>query len=388
MRLVLIKGRSQYGALRLHIDQLAAALDGLGHETAVIDLADGGSLAPLADALATPTDALFAFNGMACEIAASEAVRGLGLVYASLYLDHPVHHLNRLTLPIERQVLFFLDRSHLQFMAAWGARHDYAHLGFLPPGANTLAEPVDVSDAAFRARDIPLLFTGTYRGPPSPVWADWPESPAREIVAQTGARMAADPRLPLMEALRAVLSERRMTLSQDLIAALGPLLGAAQLYAEAHQRHAVLTALGEAGAPIEVHGVGWAELSARYPQVRHAGEGSFEETLRLLRRARIVLNINNGFVAGGHERVFTAMSAGAAVVSEASRYYAEAFEPGVEIETFAANRPAEAPARLAALMADEPRQAALARAGHARALAEHAWTARAGKIIAAIEAAR
>jgi hypothetical protein len=377
MRLVMIKGRSQYGSLRLHVDQLAAALNGLGHDTAIIDLAEGGSLSPLVDALRIPTDCLFAFNGMACEIAVQQAIRDLNLVYASVYVDHPVPPLSRLTLPIERQALFFLDRSHVQFMAAWGARYDYAHVGFLPPGANVLDEPVDTSEAAFAARDIPLLFTGTYRGAPTPMWAEWPDSPAREIVAATGLKMAADARLPIMDALRAVMAERRAALSADLLASLGPLLVAAQQYAEAHQRHVVLTALGEAGAPITVYGNGWEALSARYPSIRHAGEGSFEETLRLLRRTRVVLNINNGFVAGGHERVFTAMSAGAAVFSESSRYYAEAFQSGVE-----------APAKLIALMADEPRQASIARAGHARAIAEHSWAARAAKIVSSVEAAR
>ena len=65
--------------------------------------------------------------------------------------------------------------------------------------------------------------------------------------------------------------------------------------------------------------------------------------LHLLRRARIVLNINNGFVAGGHERVFTAMCAGAAVFSEASRYYADVFRDdgsakGREIATFSIHK--------------------------------------------------
>jgi hypothetical protein len=380
MRLVLAKGRSQYGSLRLHIDQLAAALTALGHQVVVVDLLEAEGALPVVRAIAAGADAFFAFNGMACETAALDVVRDLGCVYASLYVDHPVHHLPRLVHDINKQVLFFLDRTHVQFMTAWGAGRDYAHLGFLPPGANQLpsGEPVDVSDAAFARRDIPLLFTGTYRGAPTP---------AKSLVAETAERMVADGRVPLLDALRAAAGQKAR-LSPELLAGIAPLLSSAQFYAEAWHRHAVLTALGEAGIAVEVHGLGWAPLCTLYPSFRHAGEGSFEETLHLLRRARIVLNINNGFVAGGHERVFTAMAAGAAVFSESSRYYDEAFKDDGEITTFAIHRPARAPAQLTALMADLPAQAAIARAGHARVLAEHTWTARATKIVKAIEAAR
>ena len=82
------------------------------------------------------------------------------------------------------------------------------------------------------------------------------------------------------------------------------------------------------------------------------------------------------------------MAAGAAVFSEASRYYEGAFKDGREIATFPINRPAEVAAKLQALMADLPAQADLARAGHRRALAEHGWTDRAAVLVKAVQAAR
>ena len=393
MRVVLVKGRSQCGSLRLHIDQLAAALAGLGHETAIVDLTASDTLMPLIEALSTPTDCLFAFNGIACEFAAQDFVRDSGCVYACLYVDHPVHQLPRLTHDINKQVLFFLDRTHVQFMTAWGAKRSYAHLGFLPPGANEIDEQVDTSDEAFARRDIPLLFTGTYRGPPAPGWINWPESPAKSLVAEAAERMAADGRIPLLEALKAAAAARKAHLTPDLLEGLSPLLSTVQMYVEAYHRHAVLTALGQACAPVEVHGLGWAPLCAQYPSFHHAGEGSFAETLHLLRRAKMVLNINNTFVAGGHERVFTAMCAGAAVFSESSRYYADVFRDdgsakGREIATFSIHKPERAAGQLLALLQDVPAQAAMARAGYTRAKAEHTWTARAAKMAKVIEAVR
>ncbi|MBV9510408.1 MAG: glycosyltransferase family 1 protein [Caulobacteraceae bacterium] len=391
MRIVLAKGRSQYGSLRLHLDQLAAALAGLGHEAVVVDMLDVEGTRPLVEALSAPTDAYFTFNGMGCEIAATDYMRQSACVFASLYVDHPVHHLPRLSHDIARQVVFFLDRSHVQFLAAWSGRRGFAHLGFLPPGANELEPPPDTSDAAFARRDIPLLFTGTYRGPPSPGWTELPEGAAKALLDETAERMAADGRLALLDAVGAAAAARKAPLTPELLRGLAPLLSAVQFYAEAFHRHVVLTALGEAGVAVEAHGKGWEALAARYPGFRHCGEGSFEETLGLLRRARLVLNINNGFVAGGHERVFTALAAGAGVFSESSRYYDESFTdegPDREIATYPVHKPALIVPQLQALTADPQGLAAMARAGCAKARAEHTWTARAAKIIAAIEAAR
>jgi len=92
-------------------------------------------------------------------------------------------------------------------------------------------------------------------------------------------------------------------------------------------------------------------------------------------------------VAGGHERVFTAMCAGAAVFSDANRYYDEAFKDGREIVTFAWPKLASAPELLGALVEDRDRPAAVARAGARRAMAEHRWTDRASRLVKAVKAA-
>jgi glycosyltransferase involved in cell wall biosynthesis len=389
MRFVLVKGQSQYGSLRLHVDQLAEALAGLGQHAVVIDLTASDAGPQLAQAAAAPIDCLFGFNGVGSDLAVPGTFfQRPAFVYASLYVDHPAHHAERLSAAIERHAVFFLDRSHVAFAGLWANPGAFAHIGFLPPGANTLDAPVDASDAAFAARDIPLLFTGTYRGPPAAPWADWPESPARTLAIETSRRMAADGRLPLLEALRATLAASGGAVTPALLRSAAPLLSAIQFHAEAHHRHVVLTALGEAGAPLAVYGLGWEPICARHPSFRYGGVGSFEETLALLRRARLVLNINNGFVAGGHERVFTAMCAGAAVFSDESAYYAEAFSVGEEIATYDLARPDQIGARLNGLLADPAAQARIARAGFQRAMADHRWTNRAQDLVRVIQSLR
>lgn len=390
VRFALLKGQSQYGSLRLHVDQLAAALAGLGHEARVVDLVAADSQGQLEAALAEQPDCFFGFGGVGSDLMTDgvSTYDLLNAVYASMYVDHPLHLLPRLSTPIRKKVAFFLDRSHLQFMLAWPKGRGFSQLGFLPPGANELPDPVELSDEAFARRDIPVLFTGTYRGAPQRPWREWEDSPARTIVEEVAQRMAADARIPVMDALRSVLSDIGVELTPDLTETIVPLLQGPQAFAEAHHRDALLHVLGGGGVPLTVYGNGWEPLVERYPGFTYGGVGSFEETLHLLRRAKVVLNINNGFVAGGHERVFTAMCAGAAVFSDSTKYYADVFKEGREIATFAWPKMIEAPALLTGLLADEARMAGIARAGAKASQAGHRWTERAARLVKAVKQAR
>jgi hypothetical protein len=389
VRFALLKGQSRYGSLRLHIDQLAAALGELGHQARIVDLAADDAQAQLNVATNDPPDCFFAFSGVACDLKIQDASAYdfLGCVYASIYVDNPVHHIPRLQSPIRKHVAFFLDRSHVQFVSASPMARNITQLGFLPPGANELPEAPDLSDEAFARRDIPLMFTGTYRGAPQAPWRQWPESPARTVLEAVAERMTADARLPILDALRAVLKQLGAELTPTLFNDIAPMLSGPQFFAEAYHRDAVIHALGRAGLPLHVWGDGWEPLAAQYPSFVYGGLGSFAETLHTLRRARVVLNVNNGFVAGGHERVFTAMCAGAAVFSDANRYYEEAFKDGREIVTFAWPKLAGAPDKLAELVSDPDRAAQIARAGAKRAQAEHRWTNRAERLVKAVQQA-
>jgi hypothetical protein len=389
VRFVLIKGQSQYGSLRLHIDQLGQALGEIGHEAAVVDMVADDRQDQLNAALLSGPDCVFGFSGVGADL---KGDRGsifdvLDVVYASIYVDHPVHHLGRLQATIRRNVALFLDRSHLQFVSASPLARNFSQLGFLPPGANELAESPDLSDEAFARRDIPLMFTGTYRGEPQAPWRQWPESPARTVAEAVTERMVADARLPILDALRQVLKQMGAELTPQLFTDISALLSGPQFFAEAYHRDALLHALGRAGLPLHIWGNGWEPLAERYPGFVYGGVGSFAETLHTLRRARVVLNVNNGFVAGGHERVFTAMCAGAAVFSDANRYYEEAFKEGREIVTFPWPKLANAPGLLGALVEDAARAAGVARAGARRAQAEHRWAERAGRLAKAVKAA-
>jgi hypothetical protein len=387
MRFLLLKGQSQYGSLRLHIDQLGGALRALGEDVRVVDLTDPLGVANfIRAAVVDGADCVFAFSGVFGQEYGA-VYKKLGITYASLYVDHPVHHLPRLQPPESAYIAFFLDRTHQAFMQAMDERGAFAHLGFLPPGANTLAAPVDVSREAYGERDIPILFSGTYRGEPERAWLDLPTA-VRNLLDAVAERMAADGSLWIGAALRDALQSSGIILTPEFLRAVAPVLRFVQLFAEAYHRNAFLDVVGPAGVAIQTVGKGWDALCERYKSFSYLGEGSFEETLELLRRTRVVININNGFVSGGHERVFAAMAAGAAVFSETSLFYDEVFVDGEDMVTLTTPVQPDVPARLQHLADDVDFGARVAANGYAQTRAHHMWINRAAHIVEVVRGVR
>jgi hypothetical protein len=61
-------------------------------------------------------------------------------------------------------------------------------------------------------------------------------------------------------------------------------------------------------------------VSVRGSNVQKTGFIPFEQSLALIDRAKVLVNVRPGFPNGGHERVFYALSRGTAVVSNASTF--------------------------------------------------------------------
>jgi hypothetical protein len=108
----------------------------------------------------------------------------------------------------------------------------------------------------------------------------------------------------------------------------------------------------------------------------------------LMSQSRLVLNTNGNFGAGSHERPFSASLAGAATFSDFSRYYAQVFEAGANIELFYWKDLAGGMEKLTALAADPERCFEYARSAKTMTLAGHTWDAQIGQILAAGEAVR
>jgi hypothetical protein len=138
---------------------------------------------------------------------------------------------------------------------------------------------------------------------------------------------------------------------------------------------------------VAVWGYGAHKLPADSPLRRTARPPIFGlEMFQALAAARIVFNRHSA-VAGPHAnnmRLYEATGVGAALLTDEKSDLHALFTPGVEVATYCDAE--DCIAQVAALLADEPRREALARAGQQRTLREHTYRQRVPRIVAHVAA--
>jgi hypothetical protein len=129
--------------------------------------------------------------------------------------------------------------------------------------------------------------------------------------------------------------------------------------------------------PLEIWGYGAASLAPdSVLRERHRGEAWGLDMFGVLATAKVCVNRHIAFAEGfaNNMRLFEATGVGALLCTEAAPNLAELFEPGREVATYATVD--ELTERAGALLADEPRRAAIAAAGQARTLVSHTYAHR------------
>lgn len=389
MRVVLIKGESRYEALRLFLDDIAAAFAARGYETAVIDAPAEPDLHTALAAVAAEqaTTLVFTFNILGDY--RDRDGRSLGQIFGAphvvQYVDYPLTHWVGLDRTAPDTALLMIDRSHVESVAAIYGRDRFAFLGFSPHGAmGSPVAPTDDVGAFVRERPIPILFAGSFYEPRRPWWES--QAPAIGSIFARAAEIAlAHDCAPALAALDTALGEHGLDPTSVEIAEFRKLALHVHEHVRAHRRMQALTTAADLSLPVHVYGHGFEAHLARFGSFTFGGEVESGEVVQLMARSRLVLNINANFAAGSHERPLMALLAGAAAVTDASSFYADAFSPG-EILTYRWSSLAEDLRAVAAMDAEALRAAALA--GQARVAASHRWEHRLDAILAAAEAAR
>lgn len=395
MKVALLKGQSQYGALGYFTYELARALAARGIDAAIIALETvrtGSELAGRLRELA-PLGLVFSFNTpVDCLVRDGHAlIEMTGAPHVVQFVDHPLHHIDRLKRMSRDTAILVVDHSHQRTIKTLFGPDHFVHVAFNPHGALGEPCPLPGDVRAFVAeRPIAALFAGSIRRPDKPAWDEFPEFVKRVFAAATDAAMSRE-WLPALEALDSALADfgldpRGKNLPPEVTEELRSLREAAITihdWIRSERRWHLVEAAARAGLPLTMVGSGAEADIARFANIDHRGAVTFEETLRLMRQARMVLNVNANFGEGSHERPLTAMLAGAAVASDASTFYAQAFADGHDIALFRWTSLESDLAAIAARLRDDEAVFEMAKAGQRKVLEGHRWVHRVDNILAA-----
>ena len=371
MFLNVIKPQSNYGALRHHADCLAAAFAALGHDVKVIDRPVNDR--PIGEVAPT----FISFNLVDVDLHFNDLFMFDNDRYKlySFNVDHPVFMLPRiLQADVGRNVRsLYLDEAHVELTQRIGDFTGFTQNTFLPPGA----APQPKVDWSKRHT---ILFSGGYPNPKR----DWGEgNDFAHILDDVADLFLAEPESTLESCLRQVLIDTNTLVDETLIMKLLVRCRPVYQYVQGVRRIALFDAIGNVGVKIKAYGNGWERCSCR--DIEFVAQGDYARTLKIQKEAKLVINSNNGFTHGAHERVFAAQMSGCAVFSDWSSFYEKEFgDDGMIFYRFSDLK--EAADIFANVANDDEKLEEIAANGHRITSARHSWTERAKTLLHMMEA--
>lgn len=392
LRVVLLKGQSAYDALRIFLDEIQAAFERRGDQVIMIDLlgaTDVQGLLAMARAQG-PVDLVYSFNILAeyRDGIGQSIAQILGAPHVFHYVDYPFTHLGRLEATRGDAAILTIDPSHAEAVSSVYGPDRFGFTGFCPHAAiGEPALPPTSLDAFVQDRPIPVLFMGTFYKADTPPWAAL-QGPARKVMSDAADLAASVEWMPALDAVDQALRSHGFDPAEARVAPVRKSASMVHEHVRANRRFEALKAAARAKVPLQVFGHGYEKHLYRFKNVTYGGEAGFRQTVELMRQSRVVLNINANFGRGSHERPLTALLAGAAVATDASAFYADAFVEGQDLQIYRWQALDDGMAALAQLASDPKRAMDMALSGQAKVAAGHRWDHRLDTIIAAADAAR
>ena len=153
-----------------------------------------------------------------------------------------------------------------------------------------------------------------------------------------------------------------------------------------YSREKVIETIISSGIKLHVYGDSWKSYTGKcadnliiHPQV------TVDESLEILGRSRIGLNIMTWHKAGMTERIANIMLSGAVCLSDETTYLREHFDEDEDIVLFSLDKLGELPVKIKRLLEDEELRKKIAKRAYEKASCEHVWKDRAKKIISLVD---
>ncbi len=375
-RPILYKGSFLYDAVNVFVEDLAAALRGLGVETRIVDLCDEAAIrARHAEELMSNPRFILGFNGLRSGFTkdgrpAHEFMTG---TYIAALVDHPVYHLARIG--SGNSLTTVLDGSHLDFLRIVSPEL-VASTSILRHGASLSEVPSGTAPA----RDIDMLFAGTFLDPSEQfdVLRVMTEPFSGILLAALDSLLSSEftpPHQAVMAAAEA--ANHGPTDDPEVFMRVMKMVSLVEGLTRAVKRIGVLRALDEAGVVVDIFGNNWPHGLFRSHRVHPPLP--YRQVLGLMRRTKIMLNCL--MVPGPHERPLSAMLNGAALLSDENAFFMEHFPTDSAAAYYHSSSPAELPNLARRLLENRQAREEMALRGQAIAAAHHTWHERAADLL-------
>lgn len=387
-------------------EQIARELERNGYETCFIDYERMyESMDEMLHFLEREETALVTFNfiGLRGEsVFQTESGRSIwqeeNLPILNILVDHPLYYHSCLKEAGERMRVFCVDREHVGYVRRF---YPGVKVEFLPLAGNELfvsqkdgehgihrTHCEDVPEPVlYGQRTFDLVFAANY------VSMEMLEEKVKALdddyrifYRRITEDLIADPAQSVDAVMeRHIRNELGAVPEEQLCAAMSGMIWI-DLFARSYFREKVVQTLADAGIIVRVFGADWEKIHCKKPQNVRTSGGKVNSAacVQAMRDARIALNVMPWFKDGAHDRVFTAMLQGTAVLTDDSRYLREECRDGENICFYSLRALQQLPDQVVSLLEDPVRMAELAERGYRMAEKRHRWKNRAGLLMQAL----
>ena len=242
------------------------------------------------------------------------------------------------------------------------------------------AEPRPISRRTYR-----LSFAGSYVDPDQ-VRNQWQgfDSHLARFLDDAAERALYDSERTLPDIFRELLSEKGLDENPVYVRKLTEVMLPVDRFVRARRRLMVLEALKD--FPLHVFGNGWdnCPLYDHNQWVFHPPV-SYKEMQEIMGDSQMVLSVLPYFQFGGHERIFSAMLAGAVLLTDTNAYLNQNFRPDKDFVPYSLTEPDRLRQQVGALFDDPVLLEEMAESGREAIMRGHLWKHRTEQIVEAVK---
>lgn len=368
--------------LNIFAEQLASAFKTLHQRVEIFDVQQEGHNA-LTKYIHIRFKAIIGIQSYLFSIMMQDQINNLhDLIIGPKYnmlLDHPAWIKDNIKAGPQDYTLLIHDRDYISFCRRYySTTINYEH--FYPAGL--LPSP---SDSMEKIYDI--VFIGTYRDYRERLEAiRHYKGTLRFIASHYLGILKRNPNGNAEQALHSVLEYYHIHLCDsdflDLFYDLRDVYYCIMIY----YREKVIQQLLDSGLSVHVYGNTWEKAPfCSHPALTIHPKASINESLTILKQARISLNIMSWHKDGFTERIANSMLCHSLVVSDKSRFLEENFTNGKDLLLFDLTEIEKLPQLIKNLLSNPQHLASITESGYSKALNEHQWLHRARQLLKIID---
>lgn len=299
------------------------------------------------------------------------------VLHISIFSDAPynmgIKDINRCC---KNHAVCYLDRTHLPVLDYAYPEKNWAGKMFMPFGGIGVADGVNIMS---QKRQFDVVYIANFWQLPQRLWHEFDIDKQLCVLLDDMADILICQPVSIYEAVSQVMQARGM-LDEVYVERIYPYFWHLYAYCKNYRRLHCLASLVKNDIFVDVFGAGW-ENSPFGSKLRLHGKVNYRDNLQIMAQSKIVFTDQAEFNDGAHDRVFTAMLNGAAVVGEYSSFLAAEFVDGQDLCMYGLQDEVQPAQAVKELLNDETKRLAMTVSAYGKADTKHRWANRAERLL-------